>query len=151
MQLSEKESFVRICKTCNTPFEGKRCKPCRVKYQANYHKSNAETILPRKVKWRADNPVACCIHAHNYRARKSSAIGVLSENLFDKLFVLQRGRCACCKTSLPENKPHMDHINPLVAGGDNTDINIQLLCASCNLQKSAKHPVTFMQERGFLL
>jgi len=28
---------------------------------------------------------------------------------------------------------------------------MQLLNAICNLQKHAKHPVDFMQERGFLL
>lgn len=35
--------------------------------------------------------------------------------------------------------------------GTNTDDNIQLLRKLCNLQKSAKHPVDFMQQRGFLL
>ena len=36
-------------------------------------------------------------------------------------------------------------------GGLNADSNMQLLRAECNLQKSAKHPVDFMQSRGFLL
>lgn len=45
----------------------------------------------------------------------------------------------------------MDHIVPLALGGSNTDGNIQLLRATCNQQKHAKHPVVFMQERGFLL
>jgi len=39
----------------------------------------------------------------------------------------------------------------MMAGGSNTDDNMQLLRKLCNLQKHAKHPVDFMQERGFLL
>lgn len=39
---------------------------------------------------------------------------------------------------------------PIARGGSNTDDNVQLLCPACNLKKSAKHPVDFMQERGFL-
>jgi 5-methylcytosine-specific restriction endonuclease McrA len=45
----------------------------------------------------------------------------------------------------------MDHIIPLALGGTNTDDNIQLLRAKCNKQKGAKHPIDFMQQRGFLL
>ncbi len=36
-------------------------------------------------------------------------------------------------------------------GGANIDGNIQLLTGLCNRQKHTKHPVDFMQERGFLL
>lgn len=46
---------------------------------------------------------------------------------------------------------HLDHVMPLALGGSNTDDNMQLLRDRCNLQKHAKHPVDFMQERGFLL
>jgi 5-methylcytosine-specific restriction endonuclease McrA len=45
----------------------------------------------------------------------------------------------------------MDHIIPLALGGANTDDNIQLLRATCNLQKHTKHPIDFMQQRGYLL
>lgn len=37
------------------------------------------------------------------------------------------------------------------ADGSNTDDNIQLLCKTCNLSKGAKHPIDFMQSKGFLL
>jgi 5-methylcytosine-specific restriction endonuclease McrA len=40
---------------------------------------------------------------------------------------------------------------PLKAGGTNDILNIQLLCKPCNLSKGAKHPIDFMQQRGFLL
>jgi len=40
---------------------------------------------------------------------------------------------------------------PLALGGANADDNIQLLRSTCNQQKHAKHPVDFMQQKGFLL
>lgn len=71
-------------------------------------------------------------------------------DIAERLFKLQRGKCACCKQPLGDDY-HMDHIMPLSLGGSNTDDNIQLLRAKCNQQKSAKHPVDFMQQRGFLI
>ena len=76
--------------------------------------------------------------------------GVLTLGLSLRLFQLQKGKCACCKKPLGSNY-HMDHIMPLALGGTNTNDNIQLLRARCNLQKQAKHPVDFMQQRGYLL
>lgn len=89
-------------------------------------------------------------HGHNRRARKRSSGGVISPGLARKLFKLQSGKCACCGLSLGGDY-HMDHIMPIAMGGPNEDRNIQLLRAACNIQKTAKHPVDFMQSRGFLL
>lgn len=69
----------------------------------------------------------------------------------DKLLVLQRGRCACCRCDLRNEKYHLDHHMPLALGGAHDDRNMQLLCKTCNLSKHSKHPVDFMQSRGFLL
>lgn len=34
-------------------------------------------------------------------------------------------------------RPHIDHIFPLALGGSNDLVNLQLLCETCNLKKSA--------------
>ena len=67
-----------------------------------------------------------------------------------QLLVLQRGRCAVCRVQLGDDK-HLDHIIPLAAGGGHEVGNFQWLCPPCNLSKHAKHPVDFMQSRGYLL
>lgn len=90
------------------------------------------------------------ISIQNRRARKLESEGNLTPGLSERLFKLQRGACPCCKQPLGHDY-HMDHIMPLARGGSNTDDNIQLLRQRCNNQKHSKHPVDFMQSRGFLL
>ena len=90
------------------------------------------------------------IYEHNRRARKHQAGGEISPGLTERLMVLQKGLCPCCRKPLG-NDYHMDHIIPLALGGSNGDNNMQLLRSECNLSKSAKDPIDFMQSRGFLL
>lgn len=101
-------------------------------------------------KWKALNPESKRVLAHNRRARKRANGGRLSPGLADKLFKLQRGKCACCGVSIADGN-HMDHVIPLALNGPNEDWNIQLLCGPCNLSKGARHPIDFMQSRGLLL
>lgn len=112
--------------------------------------ANREKVRSYVKAWKKANPDAVKSIKQNRRARAMQAAGKLSRGLNEKLFRLQRGKCACCSRPLGSNY-HMDHIMPLALGGSNTDDNIQLLRAQCNNQKYKKHPVDFMQERGFLL
>lgn len=100
--------------------------------------------------YRAAHPGRHRIYDQNKRVLRASAVGRLSAGLSEKLFRLQRGKCPCCSQPLGDDY-HLDHKMPLALGGSNTDDNMQLLRAVCNMQKHAKHPVDFMQSRGFLL
>lgn len=100
--------------------------------------------------WRAANPHMLRIQSQNRRASKRKVGGKLSKDIAVRLLKLQRGKCACCGLPLG-GKYHLDHIMPIALGGTNTDDNIQLLRDVCNFQKHMKHPVDFMQSRGFLL
>jgi 5-methylcytosine-specific restriction endonuclease McrA len=115
-----------------------------------YYSENIESIRASSKAWRDKNPDSAYRANHARRSRKLSVGGILSKGLRQKLFVLQRGKCACCGKPLGE-KYHLDHIMPLSLGGTNTDDNIQLLRQRCNSQKHKKHPVDFMQERGYLI
>jgi len=118
---------------------------------AEWREANREKIAALNAAWAKANPEACRIKNHNRRARQCASGGKLSNGLAAKLFKLQRGKCACgCKQPLGTDY-HLDHRMPLALGGTNTDDNMQLLTATCNLQKSAKHPVDFAQQRGLLL
>lgn len=136
-----------------------------VAYQKEYRAKNADKIKPRIAEWRRlngdqerkriaqwaiDNKDRRCIHEQNRKERKRQGGGKLSPDLAQRLLVLQKGKCACCHKPLDDGY-HLDHNMPLALGGPNEDSNIQLLCPFCNLSKSAKHPVEFMQQKGFLL
>jgi 5-methylcytosine-specific restriction endonuclease McrA len=109
---------------------------------------NRERIKAIDEAWKKANPEALRIYKINRRGKESG--GSLSSDLAEKLFELQQGKCPCCKKPLGKDY-HLDHKIPLALGGTNTDDNMQLLRKTCNLQKGKKHPVDFMQQRGFLL
>lgn len=121
-----------------------------IKKVAKWQQDNPEMVAIRNAKWRKANLESCRAYCQNRRSREASIGGKLSTGIAEKLFKLQHGKCACCGLPLGAGF-HLDHIMPIALGGSNTDDNIQLLRARCNRQKSAKHPVDFMQSRGFLL
>ena len=118
--------------------------------QAAYRLNNSERCKSATAKWHKENPEANRLYGQNYRARKRENGGTLSKGISAKLLKLQKGKCACCSNPLGDDY-HLDHIMPIKLGGTNTDDNIQLLRAVCNSQKNAKHPIDFMQSKGFLL
>jgi 5-methylcytosine-specific restriction endonuclease McrA len=116
----------------------------------NYRNANLELCKSRVRVWSKENPEVRRALANKYRTRKINAQGIHTKNDIKSLFLLQQGKCACCKININKNY-HIDHIIPLAKGGSNDKFNIQLLCPTCNLQKGVKHPIEFMQKKGFLL
>jgi len=114
--------------------------------QAKWREKNKEWLAT----YRENNKSAIKTYNHNRRVREISNGGRLSSGIADRLFILQKGKCACCGAPLGKDF-HIDHIMPIILGGANTDDNVQLLRKKCNHQKHSKHPVDFMQSRGFLL
>lgn len=109
---------------------------------------NREGVRAKNARWQAEN-------ADKYRLSvrraisKRRALGTVPTDIFESLLKLQRGKCTVCRD--PLLKFHLDHIMPVARGGTNDRHNFQLLCPNCNQRKSARHPVEFMQSRGFLL
>jgi len=134
----------------NSEYRKENSEKCK-SYNDLYRKNNTEKIKSTQKIWRLNNQDTRKIHEHNRRARKIANGGTLSKGLVERLYKLQKGKCACCGKPLGDDY-HLDHIMPLALGGANEDWNIQLLRQRCNNQKCAKHPIDFMQkERGLLL
>ena len=117
---------------------------------AAWHAANKDKVMEKTRRRRKEKPELTRIYVENRRARKLKCGGVLSKDLAQKLFKLQKGKCPCCNQPLGTDY-HLDHIVPLALGGAHEDSNMQLLRSKCNCQKNAKHPVDFMQQRGFLI
>jgi 5-methylcytosine-specific restriction endonuclease McrA len=115
-----------------------------------YRIKNAKKCSDYSKMWNRKNKDLKRIYTQNRRAKERENGGDLSPGLENKLFELQKGKCACCRKPLGGNF-QLDHIMPIALGGKNEDSNIQLLTSRCNKQKHAKHPVDFMQSKGFLL
>ena len=122
-------------------------KPGRMKAR---YAANPEKFKAYNAAWSQANPEIRRVINQNRRAKKQASGGKISSGLSATLFKLQKGMCPCCAQPLGDNY-HLDHKTPLALGGSNSDENMQLLRATCNLQKGAMEPVAFMQSRGFLL
>jgi 5-methylcytosine-specific restriction endonuclease McrA len=97
--------------------------------------------------YRKNNPHKVREFDQRRRGRKT---GRLPKGTVSALYVRQRGRCASCTCKLPTNY-HTDHITPLAKGGKHEPLNIQLLCPTCNVRKSARDPLVFARMNGRLL
>lgn len=99
------------------------------------------------IKYRKNNP-------HKVRefvqSRSRRKFGKLPKGTVLKIKELQQNKCAICKINLSKGF-HVDHVYPLAKEGLHCKLNIQLLCPRCNVRKSAKDPIVFMQSLGFLL
>lgn len=115
-------------------------------YQREYRLRHIERIRAYRVAHRAERLVV----QNNRRARATEA-GTLPTNIVATLMTLQKCRCANCRADLRLTGRHLDHKQPLSKGGANTSENVELLCPSCNLKKSAKDPIEWAQVNGRLL
>lgn len=120
-------------------------------YKLRHAEANRQSINQRSSEYRKNNPDKRIVWEHARRSRKAACGGRLSLDIAERLMTLQKGCCAACRVDLAAAGKHLDHIIPLSAGGANADENMQLLCPGCNVRKGAKHPVDFMQQRGYLL
>lgn len=54
--------------------------------------------------------------------------------------------CAFCGAAANESKMHIDHILPVSKGGTNDKDNLQVLCATCNLQKNNRYELVINKD-----
>lgn len=118
-------------------------------YQFYWYQKNKERRRETAAAWRENNRDRWRLYSHNRRAIICD--GNVSPTLPSELLKLQKNKCACCRGSLKKYGYHIDHIIPLAKGGKHENANIQLLCPSCNVRKSAKDPIEFMQSKGYLI
>lgn len=120
------------------------------KQSREWRANNLERRKMAMKAWYANNKDHAKSLARNRKARMRRADGSHTGRDIREIFILQRGLCAYCRTSL-EGKKHVDHIVPLILGGTNHRKNLQLLCPTCNLSKGPKDPLCFSRELGLLL
>jgi 5-methylcytosine-specific restriction endonuclease McrA len=87
------------------------------------------------------------------RSRRASSLQAQGHHTIDdiwRIYNAQKGKCAVCRKNVG-TKFDVDHIQPLSAGGNNSPMNLQILCPRCNRLKGRQDPFVFMRSQGFLL
>jgi 5-methylcytosine-specific restriction endonuclease McrA len=115
-----------------------------------YAAANPDLVRARNLAYIKNNPEKIAARNAKSHARRIKAPGTYTADDVKALMALQRGLCAACRCSI-RLRFEVDHVMPLARGGSNDRKNLQLLCRSCNRRKQAKHPIDFMQSKGFLL
>ena len=121
-----------------------------VKISAAYRKKHKDNIASANAAYRAANPEKMRCFDHARRARKRNTEGQHTAADVQRIFAAQRGKCAHCRISIKAGY-HVDHIQPISRGGANWPRNLQMLCAPCNLRKSAADPIDFARREGKLV
>lgn len=115
-----------------------------------WREENRELFNAQIREWKKANPELVRKYDRDRRVKKRNTAGDHTVADIKNLMILQKNKCAVCKTSISKCY-HVDHIVAIVNGGTNDKYNLQLLCAPCNLSKNRKDPIDFMQKIGFLL
>lgn len=102
-----------------------RCVDCFKEYSDWYKKEYKEEISA---------------YMQNRRAKIKQVGGTFTAKDIMDLHIEQDGYCNGCWELLEILGYHIDHVIPISKGGSNWPDNLQLLCPTCNLEKSAKMP-----------
>lgn len=105
----------------------------------------------REREYKRNHPEQVAAQNHRRRARLREAEGSHSPSDILRIYMLQGRKCASCAVRVSKTTWHVDHIYPLSKGGSNWPSNIQILCAACNQEKHALHPIDFARRKGRLL
>ncbi len=114
----------------------------------DWKRRNPERVKATSAAWRVNNPEKARIKDQRRRAKKLDAVcgTPINKEGIDRLLSDQKGLCAYCKRELDGNY-HIDHFVPLAQDGAHSLENILLSCPTCNLQKGAKSPLSFMNTK----
>ena len=108
-----------------------------------YEKTHKEETAKRHKKWRRANPGKGRAARHRHKARKNS--GIVEKFSDREIFERDCWICGICGKRVGKTLKHphsrsasLDHIIPIVDGGDHTRKNVQLAHLRCNLSKQAR-------------
>lgn len=112
--------------------------------------ADLERLKLWRKRWRAKNKLAALAMTHRRQARLKHNGGSFTQAEIRWILEQQKNKCVACKKPITKGF-QIDHIQPLVRGGSNDRLNIQLLCRICNGRKGGQDPINFMQSLGRLL
>ncbi len=122
-----------------------------VKYVAKYRKANRNKLIRWSLEWRNANKDKARIFGRRWRnankdktrdymsCRQARKRGAFVENV-ERQVVYKRDKevCHICGKRVKSKGWHLDHIIPLIKGGEHSYRNVAVSHPQCNLQKGVK-------------
>ena len=163
-----KDGYRSECKACSKIYRDANKEEQATK-DKEYRKQNRSYLLEKSREYSKNNKNKIAEYGKEYRKRPTSKLAKInreSKRRFKKkqesdgtiplfihyplnkeLFIMleaQNYKCNECKCDISNNgsSKHLDHIEPLSKGGLHSLTNVQWLCATCNLSKGNKTPLT---------
>lgn len=89
--------------------------------------------------WKRNNRDKVLSYVHKRRAMKMKNGGSYTVEEWNDLCNRYGNMCLCCGKSADEERLTIDHVIPIIKGGNNYIFNLQCLCLSCNLSKGVRY------------
>lgn len=90
----------------------------------------------------AEHPLARGVRKH-VMTHRTPASGDRRERIFER----DEFRCAYCGDEPAREELTVDHVEPRVKGGDNSDGNLVACCRTCNTEKGGRAAWEFLSTR----
>lgn len=117
----------------------------RRKYRLSYYQRRINIERAKLRLARKNSPAKQKEYDRRKSAKRRAGGGCLSKGIEFVLLKQQRSLCNACKCDISAGY-QLDHIVALARGGRNVDLNIQLLCKTCNNRKWANDFDTFLKQ-----
>jgi 5-methylcytosine-specific restriction endonuclease McrA len=67
-------------------------------------------------------------------------------SLRERIFARDRHTCVYCAQPFPPEQLTLDHVQPRMRGGDNSEGNLVAACAGCNTRKGSRTAWSFLSD-----
>jgi 5-methylcytosine-specific restriction endonuclease McrA len=137
------------CKACNRSYRQTNAEQVRAGVSA-WARANPDAKRASDVRWRAANPEVVREHRRRQNgARRARQLGQWVEEV-DPAVVWARdeGRCRLCGLPALAGWWHLEHLTPLVRGGEHSYANVAVAHPACNERKGTLTLMEFYAREG---
>jgi len=116
------------------------------KHQRRYYQENKKKLTKKQREYGRTPAAKICRAGQQARRRAAIRNCEINDLELEQLKLLSKKtiRCAICKKRFTKTRRKtLDHILSLSKGGNNSLMNSQIICQSCNSKKHAKHYTEF--------